>query len=468
MVAAIVVAIVLKVGPASPAPGVDTAAINGGTEYQTITGFGSSEGFGQAKMIMNAPAGTQRRVLDLLYSTTSGAGLTMLRNEISADPGDTIEPLAPRSPSAAPKYVPLSSIGQDQGQLWLAQRLKADYGVTDVFADAWSPPPFMKVNYSVDNGGALCGVPGATCPSGDWRQAYANYLKQYAADYTAAGVPLSYIGPENEANFAPASYDGMTLSPAQTASLLDVLGPTMASSGLPTQVECCATQGWNLAQQYAAAIESDPTARADTKVFTSHGYTGPPTTPLAGWTRPAWQTEWSGFARWNPAWDDGSQASGLAWAQHIFAGLDQSDLSAFLYWWGSSTPSFNGDNESLIQLRGSSVVPSGRLWAFANFSRFVRPGAVRIGATTSDATLTVDAFKNTSGTVTVVALNLARSADPVTFSLTGTGVQNGTEVIPYLTNSSSHVSAQASTKVSGGTFTWKVPARSLVTFQIAP
>ncbi len=363
--------------------------------------------------------------------------------------------------------MPLSSIGQDQGQLWLAQTIKADYGVTNVFADAWSPPSFMKVNDSVDNGGALCGVPGATCPSGDWRQAYANYLKQHAADYSVADVPLSYIGPANEPNFGPESYDGMTLSPMQMANLLDVLGPTMASSGLPTKVECCATEGWDFAQQYAAAIESDPTANAGTKVFTSHGYTKAPTTPLSGWTRPAWQTEWSGFGKWNPAWDDGSHASGLAWAQRIFAGLDQSNLNAFLYWWGSSTPSSNGDNESLIQINGRSVLPSGRLWAFANFSRFVRPGAVRIGATTSDANLTLDAFKNSGGTMTVVALNTGTSADRVTFSLTGTSVQNGAVVTPFLTNSSSHVTAQPTTKVSAGAFTSTLPARSLMTFQLS-
>jgi len=236
--------------------------IDGGHTFQTITGFGSSEGFGQAKLIMNAPAAIRRRVLNLLYGTTTGAGLTILRNEMSAHPGDTIEPIAPRSPAAAPRYVPLSSTGQDQGQLWLAQTIKADYGVTNVFADAWSPPPFMKVNYSVDNGGALCGVPGAACPS----------------------------------------------------------------------------------------------------------------------------------------------------------------------------------------------------------------GAVRIGARSSDATLTLDAFRNTSGTVTVVALNTAAGSSRVTFSLTGTGIgiQVGAEVTPYLTNSSSHVSAQPTVQVTGGTFTWNLPARSLVTFQIPP
>jgi hypothetical protein len=45
---------------------------------------------------------------------------------------------------------------------------------------------------------------------------------------------------------------------------------------------------------------------------------------------------------------------------------------------------------------------------------------VRIGTSTSDGNLTFDAFKNTNGTVTVVALNTGTSADPVTFSLSGT------------------------------------------------
>ena len=126
-----------------------------------------------------------------------------------------------------------------------------------MFADAWTAPAFMKTNDATDNGGALCGTPGATCSSGDWRQAYANYLVQYAKDYAAAGVPLSYIGPENEANLST-SYDSMQLTPAQTANFLDVLGPTLASSGLSTKMECCATEGWDYAQQYAAAIEADP------------------------------------------------------------------------------------------------------------------------------------------------------------------------------------------------------------------
>jgi O-glycosyl hydrolase len=450
-------------GPAVPAFAASTATVNGGTTFQTITGFGASEAFGEAATVMNASSAVQTQALNLLYGTSGGAGLTILRNEISADSGDTIEPTAPSSPSAAPSYVSLASIDQDMGQLWFAQQIKGRFGVTNVFADAWSAPAFMKTNDETDNGGAVCGMSGAACSSGNWEQAYANYLRQYAADYAAAGDPLTYVGPENEANLST-SYDSMQITPAQTAQFLDVLGPTMAGTG--TGVECCATEGWDYAQQYAAAIEADPTASADTAVFTSHGYTEAPTTPLSGWSKPAWETEWSTFETWDPAWDDGTDAAGLTWAQHIFAGLDSANLNAFLYWWGSTTPSENGDNEGLIQINGSTVTPSGRLWALGNFSDFVRPGAVRVGASTSDGNLTMDAFKNTNGTVSVVVLNTGSSPDTVSYSLSGTGTPNGATVTPFLTNASNDIAAQPTTSVSGGAFTGTIPARSLETYVV--
>jgi O-glycosyl hydrolase len=465
-------------GPAGPASA--TAVVNGAARYQTIAGFGASEAFGQAETVMNAAPPVQRQALDLLYSRASGAGLTILRNEISADPGATIEPAAPRTPSAPPAYLPLSAIHSDQGQLWFARRIRAGYGVRDVFADAWSAPAFMKTNDSVDNGGTLCGVPAAACASGDWRQAYANYLTQYARDYAAAGIRLSYVGPENEANIGPA-YDSMLLSPAQTADFMPYLGHALAgarlgtahlgtahlgTAHLGTRAECCATEGWDYARQYAAAIEADPAARAVTPLFTSHGYTAPPDSPLPGWRGPVWQTEWSTFEAWDPAWDDGTDASGLAWAQHLYTGLTAANLSAFLYWWGSTTPSENGDNEGLVEINGSTVVPSGRLWAFASYSRYVRPGAVRIGATSTDGQLELTAFRDPDGTVAIVALNTATSAQPVSYAVARLGLGRGAVATPYLTDSSSDASAQAAIPVTSGRFRATIPARALVTYVV--
>jgi O-glycosyl hydrolase len=447
---------------ASTAGAAPTVTVRENVTYQRITGFGASEAFGQASALMNQPAAVQQQVLNLLYSPVSGAGLTMLRNEISADAGTTIEPTAPASPSAAPTYLPLSAIDSDGGQLWWAQTIKKEFGVTDDFADAWSAPAFMKTNDSVDNGGTLCGVPGATCTSGDWRQAYANYLAQYAKDYAQAGVPLSYVGPENEANIGP-GYDSMIMSPAQTANFLQYLGPTLLFSGTRTQAECCATEGWDYAQQYAAAIEADPAASLWTPLFTSHGYTEAPASPLAGWTKPVWETEWSTFETFDPAWDDGTDASGFSWAQRIYTGLTSANLNAFLYWWGMSQTTENGDDEGLVQLNPSTgaVTASGRLWAFANFSRFVHPGAVRIGASTANSNLEVLAFRNPDGTRAVVVLNSATTAQPATFAVGGGGV-----AIPYLTDDTHDTAAQAPVPVIGGSFGTTVPARSLVTFYL--
>jgi glucuronoarabinoxylan endo-1,4-beta-xylanase len=439
-----------------------TVTVDAAAQYQRITGFGASEAFGQAETVMNAPSAVQQQVLSLLYSPTSGAGLTILRNEISADPGITIEPTAPASPGAQPAYLPLSAVDQDQGQLWFAQQIKADYGVTNVFADAWSAPAFMKTNDSQINGGTLCGAPGATCATGDWRQAYANYLAQYAKDYAVAGDPLSYVGPENEADIGP-GYDSMIMTPAQTANFMQFLGPTLPRAGLPTRAECCATEGWDYAQQYAAAIEADPAANFWTPLFTSHGYTEAPASPLAGWTKPVWETEWSTFQAWDPAWDDGSTASGFTWAQNIYTGLTAANLNAFLYWWGSTTPSENGDNEGLIEINGSTVATSGRLWAFANYSRFVRPGAVRIETSTANGNLEVTAFRNLNGSVAVVVLNTATTAQTASFALHAAG---GFRATPYLTDASHEVAAQASIPVRFGSFTATLPPRSLVTYDI--
>jgi len=146
--------------------------------------------------------------------------------------------------------------------------------------------------------------------------------------------------------------------------------------------------------------------------------------------------------------------------------LTTANLSAFLYWWGSSTPAIVGDNESLIQINGSTVTASGRLWAFANYSRFVRPGAVRIAATTSDSDLDLTAFKNTNGSVAVVALNTATSPVSASFSLAGTGIPNGAKVTPYLTDASKDTAKQKKVKVAGGEFSATLPARSLVTYEI--
>lgn len=88
--------------------------VNAGTTYQVIDGFGFSEAFGFGGGVENAPAAQQTQALNYMFSTTEGAGMTILRNRIAADPNGSIEPNSPGSPSAAPNY---RSIGDDSSQV---------------------------------------------------------------------------------------------------------------------------------------------------------------------------------------------------------------------------------------------------------------------------------------------------------------------------------------------------------------
>ncbi len=172
--------------------------------YQIMDGFGFAEAFQRANVVVKLPAQQQREVLDLLFNTTSGAGMTILRIGIGSSPDsssdhmNSIQPKNPGGPNAAPNYV---WDGKDSGQVFVAKEAYAR-GVRTFYANAWSAPGYMKTNGNENNGGYLCGVTGQTCSSGDWKQAFANYLAQYVQYYKAEGINITHLGFLNEPEFA--------------------------------------------------------------------------------------------------------------------------------------------------------------------------------------------------------------------------------------------------------------------------
>jgi glucosylceramidase len=67
--------------------------------------------------------------------------------------------------------------------------------------------------------------------------------------------------------------------------------------------------------------------------------------------------------------------------------------------------------------------------------------------------------------VTVVALNAAAGATPVSFSLQNIGFTTGTAT-PYVTDGSRSTARQQAVPVTGGSLKATVPARSLVTYTV--
>jgi O-glycosyl hydrolase len=132
-----------------------TITVDTNTLLQQIDGFGFSQAFGRAKELQSAASGLQKQGLDLLFSTTTGAGFSIIRNRIgSGGSGDSIEPSSPGSPGATPKYT---WDGSDSGQFWFSQQA-VSYGVKTIYADAWSAPGFMKTSGSDSTAGLVFGL----------------------------------------------------------------------------------------------------------------------------------------------------------------------------------------------------------------------------------------------------------------------------------------------------------------------
>jgi O-glycosyl hydrolase len=197
-------------------------------------------------------------------------------------------------------------------------------------------------------------------------------------------------------------------------------------------------------------------------VASAHGYAAPPDTPLTA-QRPAWESEWAVFDPWDPAWDDGTDASGMTWAQNVMTALTSGNVSAFLYWWGASSSTANS---GLIRLQGDSYQTSGRFWALAAFSRFIRPGAVRISAASGDPNVLSAAFRNRNGSTVVELLNTGTAGQAVHVDLRR--VAPGGRATPYVTDAGDQVTAQPPVPVRDGQVSVSAPPRSVVTVVLSP
>lgn len=427
---------------APPSVGID---LQNDHKYQTIEGFGYATAFGRAQLVYNLPAAEREQVLGLLLDR-SGASPSILRLGISST-SSSIEPTSPGSPDAAPQY---KWDGWDDGQAWFSKEAKAR-GVDRFYADAWSAPGYMKTNGTENNGGTLCGLQGTACANGDWTKAYANYLVQYANFYRSEGVGISDIGFVNEPDYTT-SYSSMRLTPAQAAQFIETFGPIAHAAGY--QVAGTDSFGWNQGQSYADAINADPAALSQLDVFTAHAYASPAVHPLTI-DKPTWMSEWAPSTSkdgWNAAWDSGKQTDGIAIAQNIEATMADASASAYLYWYGVSS----GATAALIQVNPTTQTyqVSKRFDAFSAYSRFIRPGAVRLGASSDVAGVQASAYRNADGSTVMEILNLGQSAVS-----TRTDFHGG--VTAYLTDAAHSVAATSGIVDARGDIT--LPPRSLVT-----
>ena len=235
------------------------------------------------------------------------------------------------------------------------------------------------------------------------------------------------------------------------------LYPALLAQGVSsTKIILPESQNWSDPQNLGSPSLADPNVAADVGVVACHNYdglNGPATLTKNSSGKPLWETEVAMLSG-----SDSSIANGVYYAQRIYLYMTQANANAYHYWWLVSGSSTSG-NEGLLD-NGGNITK--RLFAFGQYSRFVRPNYYRIDATNTTFAM-ISAYRDTnSGNFAVVAVNTNASYD-VTQTFNFTNFTAAT-VTPWITSATLNLAPQSSVTVTNGSFTYDVPAQSIVTF----
>ncbi len=441
-----VLGLLLTLAAGQRAQAQTAATITWTTTYQTIVGFGVSDHENGQPALSSAQQTT-------LFSPTSGVGLSLLRVGTPEDGSCTTI----NTTCANNIYNGDGVTGN------LSDAAACVANGCRVIASSWTPPASMKTNGSISCTG---GSGNGALITGDYA-AFATYLSNYIASLQQyASISLYAISPQNEPNTC-LSYDSAVWTDAQLDTFIKTnLGPTLAANGQSGVKIYMPEPAWYNLTTYADTCMADSACKAYVSGVAYHAYDNPQPTYSNPYSVPLWQTEASDAPGYGLetcpgyVWCPGI-ADALIWSYNIHLNMI-AGAAVWEYWntqqscggspWQCNSALYGSDNATLAT----------RAYAIGNWSKFVRPGWVRIDATANPQTdVYVTSFKNAStGAFAIVAVNQNTSDTSQTFSLSGF---TATSITPYITSSSLSL-AQQSTVTAGGSFSYTLPAQSITTF----
>jgi glucuronoarabinoxylan endo-1,4-beta-xylanase len=292
-------------------------------------------------------------------------------------------------------------------------------------------------------------------------QDFADLLAHFAGRYARTnGVNIYAVSMSNEPDTDGVNWDTCLWTPFQIATFLSgFLKPTFANNHIATKVIVPETARWDSVEAFLTATYKNPDALARVDIVAGHLYGGSPsllfhTAINAG--KKIWQTE-TAYSTWNID-------SALDCAKDIHDGLTRAQISAWL-WWGFFRGEVDESNAGgLIGHRPDfSISANSTFWALGNFSKFIRPGFVRVSTTTTNASmLDASAYKDpTTGKLVLVVINRNDGVRRVTFNVQGFPSGFAT---PYVTSSTQALERQPAVAFPGTLSV--VPPRSIVTYVI--
>lgn len=392
-----------------------TVTVDNSMHYQTIQGFGF---FGAHDVWWHSPSLMWNR--EWAEKVVSDLGLTMWRNEIH--------------PPATPE--------RKQDADWEKQRpvvegLKSvadEYGVDiKVLLTVWSPPASMKwgatmswagdqnakrfpdENIQTNHGGTL---------NPNMYEDYANYLVNHLKAYEEAGVKVYGLSLQNEPYFSQ-DFNSCTYTTYWYCELLNGVVPVIKKTFPEIKIfgseNMLHMEGLDKNWQwfYHNTIRQNAAATGNIDALAVHGYSDgvAPTTGSAleeMWSnhtekfcipmnKPAWMTETSGYV---DSWEAGTNRPGaLGLALDIHAALYYGNIEAWVWWQGSENPGSTTIGEYSLM---AGTYTGKKYYASKQFYRYIRPGAVRVDATSPYNDVFVTAYHHPArNSQTLVIINSA-------------------------------------------------------------
>jgi glucosylceramidase len=374
---------------------VATITVNTGTTYQTMDGFGYTLTEGSAEVISAMAPAQQDALLNEIYNPTTGLNANVVRISIAASDLSSSS-YSYNETAGDVNMANFSLSGPDATYLIpILKKVLAINPNIKILATPWTAPRWMKTNNSWI-GGSL---------QAQYYAAYARYFVKYFDAMKAQGFTIWGITPQNEPENAGNEPSMLMNSTEQKNFINQQLGPQMATAGYgnvkiiafdhncdntayPIDVMSSPYVEGAAFHKYAGDISAMSTVHNATNknVYFTEQYTGP-----------------------------GNNFSGdFAWHMlNVVIGSTNNWSKAVLEWNVANNPSLGprtpgGCSTCLgaVTINNStSYTRNVAYYIIAQISKFVDPGALRVGTSSSSATVISAGFRNPDGSVALVVHN---------------------------------------------------------------
>lgn len=331
------------------------------TTYQTITGFGGANRMWGTKSL--TPSEAQKA----FGTGANELGLSMFRVRLSSN--------------------------KDEWPIIVEAVKEANKRNVQVLASPWSPPAALKNNNS--------DIRGYLLPEN--YEAFKDYINEFLTFMTNEGAKIDVVSIQNEPDWEP-NYESCDWTAEQMINFLKAPGKI-------TGARVAAPESLNFNQAMTNAILSDAEASAKVDVVAGHIYgSGVAEFPLAEQQqKEIWMTEWllnldtgnAGAASWSTYSEARKWRETLEMLNTMHDSMTK-NWNAFIWWYLQRYYSFMGDGEQ--GTTEGAILKRG--FAYSHFSKFIRPGFVRVNIETSRDYLKMTAYKSDTQNVIIVINNL--------------------------------------------------------------